>query len=87
MMKIPADRAKAADASLPTLVDAGNVVLRIRRTQAKGGSNSTAVGMALGAAVAAVVPAAAEDDSPVAVVGVDLVVAVVLDAMVNNRQR
>ena len=46
MIKIPADRAKAAEASLPTLVDAGRVFLRIRRTQANGGSNSTAVGSA-----------------------------------------
>lgn len=82
-MKMPADRAKAADASLPTLVDAGSVVLRIRRTQAKGGSNSTAAGMVLGAA--AVVAAAAEaEDSTAVVVGVDLVVG--LEAMANNTR-
>jgi hypothetical protein len=47
-IKIPADRAKAAEASLPTLVDAGSVFFRIRRTHASGGSNSTAVGSAPG---------------------------------------
>ena len=47
MMKIPADLANAAEASFPTLVDPGNVVFKMRRTQAKGGSNSTAEGKAL----------------------------------------
>lgn len=40
----PEALAKAALASFPTLVDPGRQVLRIRRTQARGGSNSTAVG-------------------------------------------
>lgn len=44
MIKMPLARAKAADASLPTLVEEGKVCLRIRRTQASGGSNSTAEG-------------------------------------------
>jgi len=44
MMKIPLARAKAAEASLPTLVDEGREFFKIRRTQAKGGSNSTADG-------------------------------------------
>ena len=43
-MKIPLARAKAATASLPTLLVEGSVVLRIRRTHATGGSNSTADG-------------------------------------------
>jgi hypothetical protein len=43
-MKIPLALANAAEASLPTLVDDGKVCFRIRRTQAKGGSNSTAAG-------------------------------------------
>lgn len=38
------DLAKAAEASFPTLVDEGKVFLRMRRTQASGGSNSTADG-------------------------------------------
>ena len=37
-------RAKAATASFPTLLEEGSVFLRIRRTQATGGSNSTAEG-------------------------------------------
>ena len=44
MMKIPLARAKAATASFPTLLEEGSVFLRIRRTQATGGSNSTAEG-------------------------------------------
>lgn len=44
MIKMPLARAKAADASLPTLVEEGKVCLRIRRTHASGGSNSTADG-------------------------------------------
>lgn len=44
MIKIPQARAKAAEASLPTLVDEGKLFLRMRRTQASGGSNSTAEG-------------------------------------------
>jgi hypothetical protein len=44
MIKMPLARAKAADASLPTLVEEGKVCLRIRRTHASGGSNSTAEG-------------------------------------------
>lgn len=56
-MNMPADREKAADASLPTLVEDGSVCLRIRRTQAKGGSNSTTGGgwAAVAAAAAALV--------------------------------
>ena len=44
MMKIPLARAKAATASFPTLLEDGSVFLRIRRTHATGGSNSTADG-------------------------------------------
>lgn len=44
MIKIPEARAKAADASLPTCDEDGKAFFRIRRTQARGGSNSTAVG-------------------------------------------
>lgn len=44
MIKMPQARAKAAEASLPTLVEDGNVFLRMRRTHASGGSNSTAEG-------------------------------------------
>lgn len=44
MIKIPLARAKAATASLPTLLDDGRVFLRIRLTHATGGSNSTADG-------------------------------------------
>lgn len=44
MIKMPLARAKAAEASLPTLVEEGKVCLRIRRTHARGGSNSTAEG-------------------------------------------
>ena len=40
---MPQARAKAEEASLPTLVLDGKQALRIRRTQAKGGSNSMAV--------------------------------------------
>ena len=43
-MKMPLARAKAATASFPTLLEEGSVFLRIRRTQATGGSNSTAEG-------------------------------------------
>jgi len=46
MIKIPALRAKAVEASFPTFVDAGRVFFKMRRTQARGGSNSTAVGKA-----------------------------------------
>lgn len=42
MTKMPQARAKALDASFPTLVEDGSECLRIRRTQAKGGSNSSA---------------------------------------------
>ena len=59
MIKIPADRAKAADASFPTLVDAGSVFLSMRLTQARGGSNSTAVGRVCGLAGVDEAPAAA----------------------------
>ena len=48
-MNIPLALAKAADASLPTLVDEGRLVLRIRLTHASGGSNSTAEAGSLGA--------------------------------------
>ena len=41
---MPLARAKAATASFPTLLEEGSVFLRIRRTQATGGSNSTAEG-------------------------------------------
>jgi hypothetical protein len=44
MMKIPQARANAADASFPTLVVAGKACFNMRRTHAKGGSNSTADG-------------------------------------------
>lgn len=43
-MKMPLARAKAAEASFPTLVDEGSEFFRIRRTQASGGSNSMAEG-------------------------------------------
>ena len=43
-MKIPLALAKAAEASLPTLVEVGKVYLRIRLTHASGGSNSIADG-------------------------------------------
>lgn len=39
---MPLARQKAALASLPTLVELGSAFLRMRRTQAKGGSNSMA---------------------------------------------
>jgi hypothetical protein len=52
MIKIPLARAKAATASLPTLLDEGSVFFKIRRTHATGGSNSTAEG---GATVVVVV--------------------------------
>ena len=39
---MPLARQKAALASFPTLVELGRAVLRIRRTHAKGGSNSMA---------------------------------------------
>ena len=42
-MKMPHALANAEEASLPTLVLEGKQALRIRRTQAKGGSNSMAV--------------------------------------------
>lgn len=42
MIKIPLALANAAEASFPTFVEDGRLVLRIRRTQARGGSNSTA---------------------------------------------
>lgn len=44
MIKIPAARANAAEASLPTLVEDGSVFLRMRRTHARGGSKSAADG-------------------------------------------
>jgi hypothetical protein len=44
MMKIPLALANAVTESFPTLVCALSEFLRIRRTQATGGSNSTAVG-------------------------------------------
>lgn len=43
-MKMPHARANAVEASLPTLVELGRECLRIRRTQANGGSNSMADG-------------------------------------------
>ena len=45
-MKIPQARANAADASFPTFVDDGSECLRMRRMQARGGSNSIADGRA-----------------------------------------
>ena len=42
MIKIPQARAKAAEASFPTLVELGKECFNMRRTQASGGSNSTA---------------------------------------------
>ena len=44
MIKMPLARAKAATASFPTLLEEGSVFLRILRTHATGGSNSTAEG-------------------------------------------
>ena len=68
-MKIPLALAKAADASLPTLVDAGRLFFRMRRTQAKGGSNSTADGGPFVALVGSVdVPVVATTDAVVVVV-------------------
>ena len=46
-MKMPDARAKAAEASFPTLVDAGNACFKIRRTHARGGSKSMADGACL----------------------------------------
>jgi hypothetical protein len=66
MIKIPEARAKAADASLPTLVEAGSAFLRMRRMQANGGSNSTAEGS--GALAAAGIAAIASFSSAMAVV-------------------
>lgn len=43
-MNIPEARAKAADASFPTLVEEGKAFFKIRRMHANGGSNSTADG-------------------------------------------
>ena len=67
MINIPQARAKAAEASLPTFVDEGRLFLRMRRTQASGGSNSTADGggvvsdcdLSVGVVAAAVVLVAA----------------------------
>ena len=50
-MNIPEARAKAADASFPTLVDDGRAFFKIRRMHARGGSNSTAEGKVAGGAV------------------------------------
>lgn len=76
-MKMPAARANAADASLPTLVLAGNVCLRMRRTHASGGSKSTAdvagSGWLLLSAVAVAVDADA--DAVAAPCGGDLLLA------------
>jgi hypothetical protein len=70
-MKIPAERANAAEASLPTLVDAGREFFRMRLTQARGGSNSTAVGSPCGF-----------DDDPAGVSAASLVLVVMaLDAI------
>jgi hypothetical protein len=44
MTKIPAARAYAADASLPTFVELGKVFFKILFTQANGGSNSMVPG-------------------------------------------
>ena len=62
MTKIPAPRVKAAMASFDVLVLGGRAALRMRRTQATGGSNST---VAEGpAAVVVAVDVAALLDSP-----------------------
>ena len=45
---MPAARAKAAEASFPTLVADGNVFLSMRRTHANGGSKSAADGNGCG---------------------------------------
>lgn len=71
-MKIPLARAKAVTESLPTLVCECRVFLRIRRTHATGGSNSTADGgddAAAAAPAVAVLDAAASLAAPV--VGAD----------------
>lgn len=54
-MKMPVARANAVTESLPTLVCACSVFLRIRRIQAAGGSNSTAEGWAAGVPLVPVV--------------------------------
>lgn len=53
-MNIPEARAKAADASFPTLVEDGRAFFNIRRIHANGGSNSTADGNAVLVLVVAV---------------------------------
>lgn len=58
-MNIPEARAKAADASFPTLVDDGRAFFKIRRMHARGGSNSTAEGKVAGGGGAVDVAAAA----------------------------
>ena len=60
MINIPLALAKAADASFPTFVLDGKLCLRIRRTHARGGSNSTAEGGPLLVGAAAL-PAASAD--------------------------
>ena len=57
-MNIPEARAKAADASFPTLVDDGRAFFKIRRMHARGGSNSTAEGKVAGGGGAVDVAAA-----------------------------
>lgn len=82
-MKMPAARANAADASLPTLVDAGRVCLRMRRTHASGGSKSTAdvagrgwlLLSAVAVAVAVDADADADADAVAAPCGGDLLLA------------
>ena len=69
MIKMPLARAKAATASFPTLLEDGSVFLRIRRTHATGGSNSTAEG-------------GPDDDDLLLVVFVVVVVAVAGDGVV-----
>ena len=70
---MPDARAKAALASLPTLVDAGKACFKMRRTQAKGGSKSTAEGgdfvVAAGVVGALVVAACCGDAESLVVVG------------------
>ena len=53
MIKMPLARAKAVTESFPTLVCELRVFFKMRRTQATGGSNSTAEGRPVVAAVAA----------------------------------
>lgn len=90
-MKMPQARAKAADASLPTLVDEGRLFLRMRRTQARGGSNSTADGgggvatdLSVEAAVVGAAEAAGADAAATAVVSVASIAVVASVASVGS---